>query len=532
MNNLFLIFLSLSLSASVLIGFLFFCKPFIKDKLSRQWQYYIWLIVITRLLFPFALDGSILDKTFETIGNAYYGEEIQTYENNADSTLLPLDNIGEKSFDNFLTEEIPDAHPLQEAFWLLVENIWLVWLNIALTLFIKKVTVYKSFIRYVRAGMEPVSNVSLLDQVALIGNKIGVSRSCELCVNPLISSPLLIGFFRPCIVIPSTKISEKSFYYTVVHELTHYRRCDMFYKWLVQITICLHWFNPLVYLMEKEITKECEFSCDEVVITKEGVHHIQDYGNTLLETMVLVGQYKEILVSVTLSENKKILKERIGTVMKYKRKSKTIVCVSLVLTLILLVLATTVGAYTRTNQVTSFPMDNKYIIFNTDKEIAITAEINFGGMEIIQGSLNQIKAEYDALYYDVKLIEENGEWKVTVAGKKSLMGAHYVKLYLPDTRCSIKANVVCGSLLYDFPQDSKNSLQITSENSSLEFSEPNQYKNYDISITAKEQEFMQYGYINYPNYFYKSQDKIFYKSGTGTNEIDIMLTGFTNIDFE
>lgn len=530
MNNLFLVFLSLSLSASVLMVFLFFCKPFIKDKLSRQWQYYIWLIVIARLLFPFAPDENILDKTFEAIGNAYYGEEIQPYGNNSDSTSLPIDNISEKSFDNFLT--VADAHPLQEAFWLLVENIWLVWLGIALILFIRKVIVYKSFIRYVRAGMEPVSNVSLLDQVALIGNKIGVGRSCEICVNPLISSPLLIGFFRPCIVIPSTKISEKSFYYTVLHELTHYRRCDMFYKWLVQITICLHWFNPLVYLMEKEITKACEFSCDEVVITKAGVHHIRDYGNTLLETMALVGQYKEILASVTLSENKKILKERLGAVMEYKHKSKTIVCVTLVLTLILLVGATTVGAYTKTNQVTPSPSNNKSISFNTDKEIAITAEINAGGVEIIQGSLNQIQAVYDAQYYDVKLIEENGEWKATVSGKKSDMGAHYVKLYLPNTRCSITANVVCGSVFYDLPQDSKHSLQITAEDSSLKFSSPNQYENYSISITAKEQEFMQYGHINYPDYFSKSQDNILYKNGTGTNEINIMLTGFTNIDFK
>lgn len=531
MNSVFLIFLSLSISASILIVFLLFCKPFIKEKLSRQWQYYIWLIVIARLLFPFALDGNILDKTFEAIGSAYYGEVTHSYKENTDNILVPLDN-SEKSVDSFLDDEISVDHPLQEAFWLFVENVWLVWLGVALILFIRKLTVYRSFIRYVRAGMEPVSKVALLDQVAIIGNKIAVNIPCELCVNPLISSPLLIGFFRPCIVIPSTKISEKSFYYIVLHELTHYQRCDMFYKWLVQITICLHWFNPLIYLMEKEITKACEFSCDEVVITKAGVQHLQDYGNTLLETMALVGQYKEILASVTLSENKKILKERLGAVMKYKHKSKKIVCFTLALTLILLVSATTVGAYTRTNQVTSSPVDNKSIIFNTDKEIAITLEINAGGVEIMQGTFNHIQADYDAQYYDVKLIEENDEWNATVSGKKSDMGAHYIKLYLPDARCNITANVVCGSLFYDLPQDSKNSIQITAEDSSLKFSELNQYENYSISIAAKEEEFMQYGHINYPDYFYKSQDKILYNSGTSTNEINIMLTGFTNINFE
>lgn len=109
--------------------------------------------------------------------------------------------------------------------------------------------------------------------------------------NPLISSPLLIGFFHPCIVLPSVAISEKDFQCTVLHELTHYKRWDMLYKWLVQVTVCLHWFNPLVYLMSGEITKACEFSCDEAVLSKMGCDKAQDYGETLLNAMATVGKY-------------------------------------------------------------------------------------------------------------------------------------------------------------------------------------------------------------------------------------------------
>ena len=87
-----------------------------------------------------------------------------------------------------------------------------------------------------------------------------------LCINPLISSPMLIGFIHPCIVLPDADISDTDFQYTVQHEMIHYRRKDMFYKWLVQAVVCLHWFNPLVYLMSREIDKACEFSCDEALI--------------------------------------------------------------------------------------------------------------------------------------------------------------------------------------------------------------------------------------------------------------------------
>ncbi len=53
MGTVFKKVLSMSFSGSLLILVLLAVKPFLKDKISRQWQYYIWLIVILRLLVPF-----------------------------------------------------------------------------------------------------------------------------------------------------------------------------------------------------------------------------------------------------------------------------------------------------------------------------------------------------------------------------------------------------------------------------------------------------------------------------------------------
>lgn len=126
---------------------------------------------------------------------------------------------------------------------------------IAFNLLIRKIAVYQSFVSYVKAGRILVSDIKLLDRLTVLAGPAGIKKPVELCVNPLISSPLLIGFFRPCIVLPGADISENDFRYTVLHELTHFRRRDMFYKWLVQITVCLHWFNPLVSIMSREIIK-------------------------------------------------------------------------------------------------------------------------------------------------------------------------------------------------------------------------------------------------------------------------------------
>ena len=70
---------------------------------------------------------------------------------------------------------------------------------------------YQSFVRYIHAGLDPVSDIEILDRLSCAAERAGVKKPVELCVNPLISSPLLLGFFRPCIVLPRADIPEKDF---------------------------------------------------------------------------------------------------------------------------------------------------------------------------------------------------------------------------------------------------------------------------------------------------------------------------------
>jgi len=322
MNMVMKIFLSMSFSGSLFILALLAGKHFLKNRISRRWQYYIWLIVIVRLLLPFAPEVNLMEKFFETINYITVQSDIMLpqKQNTVDRKDVLHTPINSKSDNQEAIEST--EHLIHNVFYLLSIKIGLIWFVVVLILFVRKVTIYQSFIRYINVELTPVGDTELLDRFFIIAEHEGVKKPIELCVNPLISSPLLIGFFRPYIVLPSTDISEKDFSYIILHELIHYKQRDMFYKWLVQITICLHWFNPLVYFMEKEINKACEFSCDEAIITKIGHNKAQEYGEVLLNAMVAVGKYKESLVSVTFSENKQLLKERLGAIMNYSKKSK------------------------------------------------------------------------------------------------------------------------------------------------------------------------------------------------------------------
>lgn len=123
------------------------------------------------------------------------------------------------------------------------------------------------------------------------------------------------------------------------------KRRDMFYKWLVQLTVCLHWFNPLVYFMSREINRACEFSCDEAVLAKIECGSAQDYGNTLLSAMAAVERYRKDFGAVTLSGNKQLLRERLVVIMRFKKKSMGTRLLTGVLTLCIMFAAAFVGVY-------------------------------------------------------------------------------------------------------------------------------------------------------------------------------------------
>lgn len=348
MNAILKTFLSMSLSGSLLILILLSGKRFMADKISRQWRYYIWLIVILRLLLPFGPETNLM---------GIIGQAVDQMTPPAD--FLPRQNVsfpvpeGDSAPDAEQNDEGADGpaagfstlHRLRDMAFLLVNHIWVIWLAAAMGMLIRKVTIYQEFIRYIDAGLTPVSDVEMLDRLSVAAEQAGVKRPVELCVNPLIATPLLTGFFHPRIVLPDTDISERDFGYIVLHELMHYKRMDMLYKWLVQMTICLHWFNPLVHLMGSEITRACEFSCDEAVLAKTGYAGARDYGKTLLDAMAAIGRSRENPGVVSLSNNKQLLKERLYAIMNFRKKSAAVHLLTGVLTLCVILGAAFAGVY-------------------------------------------------------------------------------------------------------------------------------------------------------------------------------------------
>ena len=339
MSEFIKILLSLSVSGALLLLLILGLKPLYKNRFSKRWQYYVWIVVALRFLLPFTPDTTIIGSLFEKFDTTAITNEIPTNPN----VPVPADTGNSKAEPIQTNREITTAamrEPVDKYVCL-----FFIWSALALVLFVRKVTVYQGFIQYIKAGNKEVSDIKILNLLSDCEEKLKIKTRVELSCNPLIASPMLIGFFRPRIILPVGEWEDKELSYIFVHELIHYKQRDMFYKWLIQIVVCVHWFNPFVYLLEKEVNKSCELSCDEKVISVLDDTARREYGDILISFLKSNNLYKSSLASVTLTEGAEQLKERLGAIMNFKSKTKTIRVLTVILTLFILSGAVFIGGY-------------------------------------------------------------------------------------------------------------------------------------------------------------------------------------------
>lgn len=329
MNTALLAALQMSLFGALIVCALLAMRAIFR-RTAPQWiLYYAWIIVLARLLLPFgltqtdlALPAAVTDAPaiVETAPDDAQGAEADSRSGLEAATDVVLRT---------------SAGTVQLAWSWLVSNLWVVWVAGAAGVLLYKVTLYQGFVRYIRAGMRPIDDVALLDRVAELGERTGVRRPVELCVNPLASSALLLDSRNPCIVLPTADLPEEDLDYILLHELVHLKRHDAWYKWAVQIAVCVHWFNPLAHHMSREVDRDCELSCDETVLRIKGGEP-QEYGATLLRAMASSGTYREKVPSVSLTESKELLRERMEIIAKSRKSvASTVLCLVLCVGLVL-----------------------------------------------------------------------------------------------------------------------------------------------------------------------------------------------------
>jgi len=155
----------------------------------------------------------------------------------------------------------------------------------------------------------PAERADLLDVLASQRSGLGISRKIPLLISPAADCPMLAGFIRPALYLPDENISAADAAFIFRHELTHCRHGDLWLKLLLTAAQCVHWFNPLVYLIVRFAQEDIELACDDAVVRGQNAAYRRAYGETILRSAVAQSRRRQSLVSC-FGDDKKTLMRR------------------------------------------------------------------------------------------------------------------------------------------------------------------------------------------------------------------------------
>ena len=175
-------------------------------------------------------------------------------------------------------------------------------------------------------------------------SKIG-NYSVKVMISPKATTPMLVGIWKPVVILPNTPLGEKELSMIMSHELAHLQRGDLIVKLLLLIANAIYWFNPIVYILNRQLNVLCELSCDEKVVRKMDMDNRRLYGETLLSMLEYSVSQRNVIFTSSLCSPKSEMKRRLLNVMNNKKMKMKVIILSLVSALVLVISGGT-AAYT------------------------------------------------------------------------------------------------------------------------------------------------------------------------------------------
>lgn len=304
--------LQMSFLGTVIILLIVVLRAVLINRLPKKTFLILWWIALIRLLVPFSIKS--VTSIYSLLQSIY--SDINPVRTAQTTTFLPIHgNMPE------IANGLSEAMVQRTESISILSVIWLAGLLLCFGFFaVSYIKCYREF----RFSL-PVEN----DILEAWKEKHPLKRSLSIRQTETIAAPLSYGVIRPVILMPKNT-EWKNIYqlrYVLEYEYVHIRRLDMLTKLIMIAAVCIHWFNPLVWVMYILFNRDLELSCDETVVRRFGM----DIKSVYATALISMEEKKSGLTPLCNSFSKNAIEERIRAIMKIKKTSKFAVMISAVL---------------------------------------------------------------------------------------------------------------------------------------------------------------------------------------------------------
>lgn len=357
MSEIFLSVVNMSISASWIVLAVLVLR-FVLKKAPKWITVLLWGIVAIRLVCPFSIESAIsLMPSAQTIMKTP-----DAPRPHFESGVTIVDNQVNEYLQGHYFEGVtrPTGHFVD--IMTILAIVWIVGVVVLLAY---------TIISYLRVKNKAGTAVLLRDNIFQSENVV---------------SPFVFGVVKPKIYLPF-HISEQDMQYVIAHENAHVSRKDHWWKPLGFLLLAIHWFNPLIWLGYMLLCRDIELACDEKVVKEMNAEQKADYSQALLTCSV----NRRIIAACPLAFGEVNVKDRVKSVLHYKKPAFWIVVAAVVLSVVVAVcFLTNPPAKAKPENIKELPRYEE-----------LTALIGLSPEEVeqkVQWDLTETELEYDDMY--------------------------------------------------------------------------------------------------------------------------------------
>ena len=297
------------------------------DRIPARWQHALWLLVFVRLLCPLTCLPSSpvslqhLPAPAEPFGHVIIAVAEPAPENHPATTPEnPLLRIH---------LPLPAARPPAGTKLVLISSWFTIaaftWLAVLIAGWTCAGLGQRILVRRIQRAQVPVPA-----PVAGIWEEfqrdLGLKKAPRLLISSRVEAPLLLGLWRPRVVLPAdlaeAGMDEAALRHIFAHELGHYRRGDHWLNAAQLLALSIHWFNPLAWYAFRQARLDQEMAADEWALERLGAAQRRTYGETLLKCVARQERPNVFLAAVGIAESKAHLKDRLRLIARFHGVSR------------------------------------------------------------------------------------------------------------------------------------------------------------------------------------------------------------------
>ncbi len=301
----------------------------LKEKLSPNANYIIWLVFLITLIFPIAIPSKVSIYNYIDISGVKY------VRNEKINQMIEL----WKKADN--DSEIDYISTNHNKIWKnqIKRIIAYIWFIVFIIKFIRTMRSYTDLGRNIRSVNQIEERVILI--LENCKKKLKIKRNIKLIKQEEITMPSTIGVFNVRILVTDflLNLDDSSLENIFMHELSHYKRKDNVVNFIMLILRAVYWFNPIVKIIFKKIRTEMEYATDEMVVSTMNTTEQSNYCRIMVMVAGMISSSKdEEPILLGLSSSAEAIEKRITMISRKKEFEKNFKVITITTSLIVLLM--------------------------------------------------------------------------------------------------------------------------------------------------------------------------------------------------